>query len=88
MFERTSLFLFVYYLCGYSAQMVKVYRDNHNPVMFIWRNSCVQVVPVKFPWRNSSNDFRKKINYFFPMCCELIKMYYLCTSNKSNNLNF
>ena len=30
----------------------------------------------------------KKIKYFLPSCCDLIKMYYLCTSNKSNNLNF
>jgi hypothetical protein len=30
----------------------------------------------------------KKLKYFLPSCCDLIKMYYLCTSNKSNNLNF
>jgi hypothetical protein len=30
----------------------------------------------------------KKLKYFLPMCCDLVKMYYLCTSNKSNNLNF
>ena len=28
------------------------------------------------------------LKYFLPMCCDLVKMYYLCTSNKSNNLNF
>lgn len=30
----------------------------------------------------------KKLKYFLPMYCDLVKMYYLCTSNKSNNLNF
>jgi hypothetical protein len=42
-------FMSVYYLCGYSAQMVKVNRDV--PVMFIWQQQQRLPVPVKFPWQ-------------------------------------
>jgi hypothetical protein len=62
----------------------EVYRDV--PVMFIWQQQQRLTVPVKFPWRNSST-IRKKNHLFFSKVCELVKMYYLCTSNKSNNLN-
>ena len=81
------MWVFLYPQESEGRTWIKVYRDIL--VKFHLGNTAAQNHPGKVSLATTAAlTSEKKLKYFLPMCCDLVKMYYLCTSNKSNNLNF